>query len=194
MKRLTILIDADDVLDDLLPAWVAVLNRLSGQNLTPEDINDWYIPQYYPTLPAETVYAVPTQPEFWGTVDAVPGAVDGLKSLLDAGHQVRIVSASHYSSLHFKIPRLLELFPYLTWDNFIITSNKELVQGDIIVDDNLLNMMDPKKFNILFDRPHNRSRNEEEYGAVRVHDWDEVLLAIRCYQTYAQCQYWEDVV
>ena len=189
MKRLTILIDADDVLDDLLPAWVAVLNRLSGQNLTPEDIDGWYIPQYYPTLPVETVYAVTDQPELWDTVGAVPGAVDGLKSLLDAGHQVRIVSASHYSSLRFKIPRLLELFPYLSWYNFIITSNKELVRGDIIVDDNPDNMMDPSKFNILFDRPHNRSCNEAGRGAVRVHDWDEVLLAIRCYQTYAQCQY-----
>lgn len=194
MKRLTILVDADDVIDDLLPAWLAVLNRMSGQSLEPEDITDWNIQKFYPTLPADTVYAVPSGPEFWDLVGAVPGAEDGLKALLDAGHQVRIVTASHYSTLHLKIPRLLQLFPFLSWDNFIVTDNKTLVRGDIMVDDNLRNLRDPSKFNILFDRPHNRALREEENGVVRAHDWNDVLFAVRCYRTYTQCRYWADVI
>ena len=43
MKKLTILIDMDDTLEDLLGAWVSYLNTQYGTNVHKEDIRQWDI-------------------------------------------------------------------------------------------------------------------------------------------------------
>ena len=56
MKKLTILIDMDDTLEDLLGAWVSYLNTQYGTNVHKEDIRQWDISVAFPSLSKTQVY------------------------------------------------------------------------------------------------------------------------------------------
>ena len=58
IKRLTILIDMDDVLENLVECWVAALNRKHGTTVKPEDITNWLIGEFFPSLTKEELFAL----------------------------------------------------------------------------------------------------------------------------------------
>lgn len=53
MKKLTILVDMDDVLENLVECWVDELNKKCGSSLCEEDITDWRIAKFFPSLTNE---------------------------------------------------------------------------------------------------------------------------------------------
>lgn len=162
MKKLTILVDMDDVLENLVECWVDELNKKCGSSLCEEDITDWRIAKFFPSLTNEDLFSPLNTAEFWGKIAPMQNAQDILKKLIDDGHTIRIVTASHYATVPAKIKRLLEMYPYLKWEDVIVASDKSLI-CDLAV---------------LFDRPHNRSYNDEAAGMVRVETWDEIYEVV----------------
>ncbi len=75
----------------------------------------------------------------------------------------------------------LELFPFLDWEHIIITNNKQLVRGDILIDDGPHNLVGGEYFKILFDRPHNRNYDDAANGMLRLHTWQEIDSVIHDY-------------
>lgn len=55
MKKLTILFDADDTVENLSDCWIAMLNERYGTSVTPEDVHSWDISLAFPTLTKEQV-------------------------------------------------------------------------------------------------------------------------------------------
>ncbi len=53
MSRPTLLIDADDTLWSLIDPWTVALNEKYNLNVKSEDITDWDICRFYPTLTKE---------------------------------------------------------------------------------------------------------------------------------------------
>ena len=53
MNRLTILIDMDDVLENLIECWITELNSRHETTVHPEDITDWRIGTFFPFLTKE---------------------------------------------------------------------------------------------------------------------------------------------
>ena len=101
------------------------------------------------------------------------------EKLIDDGHTIRIVTASHYATVPAKIKRLLEMYPYLKWEDVIVASDKSLIFGDIMIDDGTHNLeVTSCGLAVLFDRPHNRSYNDEAAGMVRVETWDEIYEVV----------------
>lgn len=176
---MTILIDMDDVLEQLVVGWVEYINEKYGISADPEDVTDWNMALAFPTLTSDQVYGVLSEDDLWDHVRPMPGAVDAVRRLVEEGHQVYIVTASGYQTLRAKMDRVLfRYFPFLTWDQVIITTNKHLVQGDVLVDDGPHNLTGGSYRKILFDARHNRGFDERTVGAVRVHDWEEAYREI----------------
>lgn len=94
IKRLTILIDMDDVLENLVECWVADLNRKHGTTVRPEDITNWLIGEFFPSLTKEELFAPLNDPAFWGNLSPMPFAQDVVCRLIDDGHLVRVVTSS----------------------------------------------------------------------------------------------------
>ena len=172
---MTILVDMDDVLETLIEGWVEYLNDHYGTSVTSDDINDWDMTLAFPTLTPEQVYSAELDDSLWDRVGPKQGAREALEKMIADGHEIYIVTATYYQTLKAKMENVLfKYFPFITWDNVIITSNKQMVMGDVLIDDGPHNLVGGTYKKILFDVNHNRSFDEKSVGAIRAHNWDEV--------------------
>lgn len=171
-----ILVDMDDVLEQLVAGWVAYINHKFGTDTKAEDVKDWDISLAFPTLTKEQVYCPEFDDDFWDWVKPMPGADEALRKLIADGHEIIVVTASYYQTLKAKMDRVLfRYFPYLNFEkNVIITFNKQLIDGDVLIDDGPHNLTGGRYRKILFDTNHNRKFDEASVGAVRAHNWNEV--------------------
>lgn len=179
MKRFTILIDMDDTLESLLPAWVQWLNDRHGLSVDHESISEWDMHIAFPSLADEELFAPLSDRSFWKTVMPKPNAPMYVKKLIDDGHKVYVCTASHYSTLQYKTEEVLfKYFPYLKWENVIVAHDKYLIKGDVIIDDALHNLegRECNSIALLMDAPHNR--NVRTPFLDRVHSWEEIYQII----------------
>lgn len=169
----------DDVLENLTTAWVAYLNRKYGTEVSPEDIVDWSVDRFFPELSRQQVYEALMDDELWRAVRPLEDAPEVLQELIRDGHDVFVVTNSHYRALTAKMEDVLfAYFPFLTWDQVIIARNKQMVRGDILIDDGVHNLVGGDYIKILMDRPHNRSFDAEAAGMYRVSGWREIYSLI----------------
>jgi len=179
MKKLTILVDMDDTIEGLLDAWLDCVNEKYGYHTVHEDVVNWDVSKAFPGLTHEQVYSVIEDNEFWKQVKPLPGAVEALQRFVDQGHEVYIVTAAGYQSVAGKMEyHLFHWFPFITWDHVIITSNKHLIRGDVLIDDGFHNLQGGEYAKILVDAPYNRMFDEKAEGMVRVFSWPEIEAQI----------------
>ena len=179
MKKLTILVDMDDTIEQLLNAWIKAVNGKFGTNVAYDDIKSWDVSEAFPGLSHSDVYDVIMEDDFWDTVEPVPGASVALKHFMDEGHKVYIVTATPYQSVKPKMERhLFRYFPFLSWEQVIITSNKHLIAGDVLIDDGIHNLTGGSYRKILMDSANNRAFDTAGTDILRVMDWDEAVRAV----------------
>lgn len=179
MKQLTILVDMDDTIEDLLCAWVEYLNEKYETNVKPEEVTNWNISEFFPTLKSEQVFEPRHNKEFWYRVKPKENAPEVLQKLISDGHKIFIVTASAYEALAAKMTVVLfRYFQFLSWDDVIVTAHKQLIKGDVLIDDGIRNLEGGTYAKLLFDAPHNKNYNAEANGMRRVHNWDEAYTAI----------------
>lgn len=80
-SHITLLVDMDDTIENLLPAWAEWLNRKHGTSVKPDDITDWNVQKFFPSLTKDDVYAPLYEDEFWGTVQPKEDAVDSFEDM-----------------------------------------------------------------------------------------------------------------
>lgn len=181
-NKLTILIDMDDTIEDLVCKWVELLNHRYNLSVSKDDIVDWNISTFFPTLTKDEVYSVLDEDELWANVQPKVGAVEYVKRLVDDGHNVFICTSSGYKHLRSKMDLVLfKYFPYLTWSNVIITSNKQMVRADILIDDGVHNLIGGSYFKILMNSPNNSSYDAKSNGMIRVYNWKEAYFCACAY-------------
>ncbi len=174
-----ILVDMDDTMEQLLAAWIRGVNERYGTDTAYEEILSWDVSAAFPGLTHDQVYAIPEEPGFWGTVDPMPGAAEALERLIAAGHEVYIVTAATHESLSEKMTDLLfRWFPFISWDHVIITSRKQMIRGDVLIDDGIHNLEGGSYAKILMTAPHNVHYDAESAGMIRVRNWDEIEEAV----------------
>lgn len=180
MKKLTIFIDMDDTIEFLLKGWVEWINDKYGTNVNWKDIHSWGITPYFPGVTKEQIMETFQIDEFWDWVKPIPYATEMIHRLIVDGHKVYIVTASTYETLPAKMDRVLfRYFPYLTFDDVIVTSHKQLLQGDVMIDDGVHNLIGGDYVKLLMDAPHNQGFDEKSYGIRRVHSWEEIYPLLK---------------
>lgn len=177
---MVILIDMDDVIEQLLKGWLKYLNEHYGTNVTVADVTEWDLSKVFPQLTHEQLFAPNYVDEFWDLVEPLPGADEAMRKLLADGHEIYIVTTAFYKTIPAKMERVLfKYFPYLDWDHVIITSNKHLINGDILIDDGPHNLSGGNYKKILFTANHNHDFDEKSVGAVRVNNWEEAYREVQ---------------
>jgi len=179
MKKLTVLVDLDDVLNNLAGAWIGEINKKHKTSTSINDILSWEIADYFPTLTKNQVFLPLQDDNFWDSLIPRNGSVEALRKIIKDGHTVYVVTSTYYKDVKVKMEWLFKHFPYLTWDDVIITSDKKRVRGDILIDDGIHNLIDGNYYKILYDCPHNHNFDEKGNGIVRVYSWPEIYKTIK---------------
>ena len=179
MKKLTVLVDMDDTIEQLLAAWVRLANRRFGADVQIEQIADWDVSKAFENATHDEVYALLQEPALYEQVEPIEDAPQYLKRLIDDGHDVYIVTSSPYQVMHVKVETILKrYFPYIDWEHVILTYNKSLIRGDVLVDDGVHNLVGFPGARILFSAPHNRAFDADAAGMLRVDTWPQAYAAI----------------
>ena len=103
----TICVDMDDTIVNLVPAWIDWLNRKHKTNVQYEDVTDWDISKFFPTIKPTEVFEPLFDDSFWYYVEPREGALHYVKKLIDDGHKVYICTSSHYKTLTSKLENCL---------------------------------------------------------------------------------------
>ena len=182
-----ILVDMDDTIEYLLKAWVNGVNEKYSRSVSYDEIRSWNVAAAYPGLSFEQVYEIPMQPGFWKTVEPIPGAAQALQHFMSIGHQVYVVTATPFESVPEKMSEVLfKYFPFLSWKQVIVTFQKQLIRGDVLIDDGIHNLEGGDYTKILMTAPHNRDYDAEANGIIRVHNWTEIEETILKLSTMSQ--------
>jgi 5'(3')-deoxyribonucleotidase len=180
MKKLRILIDMDEVLNNLLEKWVECLNDRYNTHSSAEDIHLWDLRCIYPFLSEAEVNRPLSEDAFWQGLRTKPYAVDTVKAMIGDGHEIFIVTAaSVIQTLPAKIEWLLANYPCITWENVIITRRKQVISGDVLIDDAVHNLENGDYYKILMDCPNNRAYDAGRNGMVRVYSLKEAYEHIK---------------
>ena len=183
-----ILVDMDDVLEPLAEHLCAELNARHGTAVQRDDLTSWDIEQFFPSLTIEQIFAPLHEPSFWMAMEPKKGAARALKTLVEYGHTVRVVTASHPGTVKAKMDWLLNAYPCLKWEDVIIATDKSLILGDVIIDDGVHNLESSKcPIKILFDAPHNRNYDARANRMVRAANWADVMFYLSVLEEYGLC-------
>jgi len=171
MKKLEILVDIDEVLNNLLERWVACLNEKYGVSANMEDKNTWRLNALYPTLTDDEIDSPLFDNAFWASLETRPYSVEYLHKLISDGHDVSIVTATHvYQTIPAKMDWLFRHYPYLSWDNIILAKKKQRIRGDVLIDDAIHNLEGGSYIKLLHDSPYNRNYEAGNNGMIRVYN------------------------
>ena len=173
-----ILIDLDDVLFPLLEPWVFSLNAKYCTNVLPSEITSWDIAKFFPTLTIDQVFQPLFNELFWKRLKPIPGAVETVKRFIQEGYNVSVVTASYHETISWKMNNLFKWFPFLKWDDVIVTHNNKTIKGDILIDDAPQNLIGGDYEKILFRTHSNIQFDITGKDIWEVYGWDEVYWLV----------------
>ncbi len=109
----------------------------------------------------------------------IEGAPRFLKQLIDDGHSVYVVTSTHFSVISQKLERVIfRYFPFLSRKDIIVCSNKQLIRGDVLIDDGVHNLVGGEYDKLLMSAPYNEDFDAEGNGMTRVGSWEEIYAVI----------------
>ncbi len=142
MKRLTLLVDMDDIVVDLQPSWFAAYNRGWNDHVTPEMMTDWDVSRF--AKHGKAIFEPLGWRDFFRELPEMPGAVAALRELQDEGHDVHLVSAAPNAEAHKgKVEWVFaDHMPWLPKKNLWLGHRKAMLRGDVLFDDGPHNLLD----------------------------------------------------
>lgn len=111
------------------------------------------------------------EPNFYRTLEPLAGAVDGVKSLVSAGHDVFICTAPlprHATCAKEKLEWIEHYLGPRLAERTIITRDKTLVHGDYLVDDKpvITGARSPSWKHLLFEATYNLGRESVNWRSL----------------------------
>lgn len=171
---MTILVDIDGVIFNTQETLLKQINETYETEYTIEDVTsyDWFNKKFnnnpWETLKSES---------FWFRVRANKQAIDYILKWKHEGHTIKFVTASSYHhALPYKIHKLLDYFNGEFDDkDVIICHDKNMVRGDLLIDDFLKNCNEFHEFSIVYAQPWNKDTN-----LIRTNDWAIIDKRVQC--------------
>ena len=179
-RKITLLIDQDDVLAEYISGVTEAYNAKYGTNKKASDCITWNLYNIF----GEEVDTVMHEPELFRHLKPVVHALEVFERLYKSNlFEMYIVTAAQSCSVEAKHQWLKEFMPYFPHERVIICRKKNMIRGDFLLDDGMHNIEDFSTTGgtpIIFERPHNVDCGEHYY---RVKNWLEFesLIMKLCY-------------
>lgn len=181
MSRPRVLLDCDGVLSAFVDGWLALINEALGTGYTASDVTDWNVLASLGIVShrhAELKRLLASCPGFAGSLEILPGALDGVQRLQQIA-EVYIVTSPWNSNPTWTHDReaWLERHFGIPHSHVVHTSAKHLVVGDVLVDDKTSTLetwreAHPRGVAVHWDTPHNRS---DPWDGPSTSEWGELL-------------------
>ena len=176
---MVILIDADDVLENMTESWINRINEKYGTSVKLADSREWDLSKAFPSLTREQVYGTEGDEEIYASLKPIEGAVEYTKRLISDGHELYIVTNTPYFAYAYKMKyALLRYYPHIGEKRVIVTANKKMVKGDVLIDDGVHNLIGGDYRKILVSAPYNEDFDAESNGVIRVKSWKDIYDVI----------------
>ncbi len=162
-----IIVDLDEVIVDLMGPLLKEYNRRYKADILIEDITQW-------NLLTKDMCDIFKEPNFFLELIPLPGAIFGVNELINQGHEVVIASSP---SRHPGIAKdkLAWCSLWLQRAELVLTERKDILDGDMIIDDAIHHLENFNGLQVVMDRPWNR----EYYADYRVEDWNGILRTVK---------------
>lgn len=161
-----ILIDMDDVLTDFDGEFYRKWNEVHpDKHITPpEERKKFYLMEESPKEYEELIRGIYTAPGFVKSLPEIPGSIDAVKEIASLGHTIFFCTTPlnmYYNCVKEKYEWIEEHIGFEWTKKIILTKDKTLVQGDVLIDDNpeIKGNVKPVWEHIVFDKPYNKHTN-----------------------------------
>lgn len=155
--RLTFLVDVDDVVADLVPYWVHMLERETGcppVNLKDPKWDTWSLTNLIDPVYHEDLWRIlDTRGLLYKDVVPIEGADEGIDRIRTAGHRVVFVTSATCGHAGEKLEWLVQhgfLDSVKYQKDYVECADKSLIRGDVLIDDRPDNLHTFGGFRILF--------------------------------------------
>lgn len=137
---MNIICDVDGVVADLHTPWLQRYNERSGDKLTQKMITSWKISDFVLPEWKQKIFDILREPDLYNDVQPYPQALDGVCFLRDQDHRV-IFTTSCVKGMADQKWEWLERHEFLpkrySHHDLVVTADKSLLHGDLIIDDSL---------------------------------------------------------
>ena len=121
----------------------------------------FYVKEQYPSELQSLVESIYLTPGFYQSLPIINGAAEALSEMTQRGHNLFICTAPLPQYEHCVLEKYQWVDQYLgaEWvKKIIVTNDKTLVRGDILIDDklNITGLETPTWEHILFNQPYNK--------------------------------------
>ena len=176
-----ILIDMDDTITNFLEDVIKEYNKIYETNHSIDEITEWVIPSSF----EHGLFSVFELTNVLTRITPKLDSIEYINKWIKEGYQVFIVSdcCNCPKSYEDKLKWLETYLPNFDKSHFIPCSNKYIIQGDILIDDNLDNLekwslANPYGMDLLMTAQHNKGIQDER----RVNSFKEVDHSIKVMQ------------
>lgn len=188
-----LILDMDGVQADLMHTWLLDYNAEYGDTKTHADITGWGVHNYVKPECGQKVYRYLWQEGLYDRVPIIAGLKEALPQLVGLGLDLATATKCDHNPTMIagKMAWLKRNSQEIPEDNWAFVSNKGMLQGDLLVDDNpeYLNeflIRNPHAVGLLFDAPWNQDleayTTTQEHRFTRVQGWADVVAFMRAYR------------
>jgi len=170
---MSVLVDVDDVILDLVPTWVKFYNEEFNDVLTKNNIKDWNIVEFIKPEASERMFEYVGEGKIFLEAPVIENSLYGVNVLKEAGQRVIYVTAG--DPHNFKERRLIQEGFLENVSDYIVARDKSVVMGTYMIDDNYKNVVHAMGKAWLFNAPWNK---KFEYRH-RVRNWLDIINKIK---------------
>lgn len=190
MKKLRIIVDLDSIVVDFMEGLWDSIEAEHGIRGTTDTVTDFY--GLHKGLPDDFKGDTNShfhRPGFFEGLQPLAGAIEGLKRLTAAGHE--IVIASSHCTPHSAAEKILwckEQLPFVDQKKIFIGHSKYMISGDVLIDDHIANAKafreaQPNALILTIAYPYNKDDGDVYHQRVDGHRdpgkaWEEIVELI----------------
>lgn len=158
IRSLVVAVDVDEVIADLLGPWLRRYNAKYDDALLPEDLKEWKMAPGLKPECGDDIFSL-LDASLYDEVLPIPGARTAIYEMLSSGHRVIYVTSCLAGTADAKLA-WLKRWRFLPNErqsrDFYASSDKSLINADVLFDDGIHNVEAFPRPAVLVEQPQNR--------------------------------------
>jgi 5'(3')-deoxyribonucleotidase len=171
--------DVDNVICNLQEIVIDLFNKRYGSKYTMNDFDAYDVMNCMPVNEAIIMQEMYGEYGLYDLCKPMPGSQIGLEKLINAGHQVYLVTNAVPKNYGEKVEWIKRYFPFIDEAHIVVMRHKWMFRTDIMIEDCVENLLARHTYDrVLMDMPWNRHVKDYVYDIHRCTNWNEIVDVI----------------